>query len=133
MNLFYFLLFHSIMNIHNQHLFTVDIFYLSLSYLTIGFISLYMMMKYESRNCLVWSFSLWSCALISSFLLCLVLYNERFYCWIRITKFDRFQFVRVIKKVVFTKLFFFQLSQEQDWRWQRRWGMNSRRRDNYIY
>ena len=36
------------------------------------------MMKYESRNGIVWSFSLWLYALIISFLLCLVLYDERF-------------------------------------------------------
>ena len=96
MNLFY-----SIMNTYNQHLFAVNICYLSLSYWIIGFLSLYMM-KYESRNGIVLSFSLWLCALIISFLLSLVLYDERFDYWIK--KFDRLQFV-CWSKVFFTKRF----------------------------
>lgn len=90
-------LFYSIMNTYDQHLFAVNI-----CYLTIGFLSLYMMYKYESRNCIVLSFSLWSCALIISFLLCLVLYDERFDYWIK--KFDKLQFV-CWSKVFFTKCF----------------------------
>lgn len=63
-----------------EHVRSTFICYLSLNYLTIGFIYL-CMMKYENRNCIVLSFSLWSCALISSFLLYLVLYNEWFDLW----------------------------------------------------